>query len=475
MSAAQLPPVSDVAEHDLLFSSATRIAKAIRLRTVSCRAVIDAHIERIKAVNPQINAVVQLAEARARAEATSADQAIERGERVGPLHGVPITIKDSFDTAGIISTAGTAGRKNHVPARDATVVARLRAAGAIVLGKTNTPELTIGTDTENALFGRTSNPYDLTRTPAGSSGGAAAIIAAGGSALDIGSDTAGSIREPAHVCGIAALKPTAGRVPRTGHIFPPGLGALDGLTQVGPMARYVEDLALVLPIIAGVDWQDAAVIPMPVLNLEAVQLAGLRVAFFDRVGELAPKPAIAQAIAATATALAKSGIAVEEACPEAIGLAGDLYGRLRNADGGAYLRRLLKQAGTEQPGTHLAARLQGLTPIGGAEFSALLEAVDDYRSRMLGFMKNYDAIICPPAVHTAWRHDTVFDDPYPLWVFSTSFNLTGWPCAVLRAGTTRDGLPIGIQVAGRPWREDVVLALAQHIESLMVGYVRPAL
>ena len=171
--------------------------------------------------------MVQLAAQRAQTEAQAADAQLARGEARGPLHGVPITIKDSLDTAGIVSTGGTTGRREFIPDHDATVVRRLRAAGAIILGKTNTPELTLSFETGNEVYGRTNNPFDVARTSGGSSGGAAAIIATGGSPLDIGSDTGGSIRVPAHCCGITGLRPTSGRVPRTGHIVPYGLGSLD--------------------------------------------------------------------------------------------------------------------------------------------------------------------------------------------------------------------------------------------------------
>src|SRR5206468_535876 len=168
-------------------------------------------------------------------------------------------------TAGVRSTGGTQGRATFIPQQDATVVARLRSAGAVLLGKTNTPELTLSFETDCPLFGRTSNPYDLTRSSGGSSGGAAAIIAAGGSPLDLGSDTGGSIRVPSHMCGIAGIRPTSGRVPRTGHIIPPG-GMLDSLTTIGPMARFVDDLILTLPLVAGVDWRDPAIVPAPLYD-----------------------------------------------------------------------------------------------------------------------------------------------------------------------------------------------------------------
>src|SRR5690242_12583048 len=219
----------------------TRLAALIRDREVSSVEAVTACLDRIAEVNPRLNAVVSLAPD-ALEQARSADAAIARGDLVGPLHGVPCTLKDSLDTAGLRTTAGTIGWRERVPDHDATVVARVKSAGAIVLGKTNTPEFTWSDETDNDVFGRTSNPYDLTRTPGGSSGGAGAIVAAGGAPFDIGSDTGDSIRQPAHVNGIAGIKPTQGRVPRTGHW--PGFGGIVGsLQQLGPLARRVDDLA----------------------------------------------------------------------------------------------------------------------------------------------------------------------------------------------------------------------------------------
>ena len=280
---------------DLVFQSATRLARAIRAKQVSSREIVDACLERITAVNPELNAVVQLRADEARSEADGADATLARGEIRGPLHGVPMTIKDSFDTAGVITTYGTAGRASYVPEQDATVVSRLREAGAILIGKTNTPELTLSVETDNEVYGRTNNPYDLARTSGGSSGGAAAIVAAGGSPFDIGSDMAGSVRMPAHCCGIAGIKPTTGRVPRTGHMLPPG-GVLGPLIQVGPMARYVEDLALVLPLLPGVDWRDPAVVPMPMGAPDDVELDGLCIAVYTDNGIFSPTDAIADTV-----------------------------------------------------------------------------------------------------------------------------------------------------------------------------------
>ncbi len=241
--------------------SATWLARAIAAREVGSLEAVDACLARIETVNPRINAVVRLADD-ARDRARRADADLDAGAPRGPLHGVPFTIKDSLDTAGVVTTAGTIGWRDRVPERDATVVARLRAAGGILLGKTNTPEFTWANETDNDVYGRTSNPYDLERTTGGSSGGSAAIVAAGGAPFDIGSDSGNSIRQPAHLCGVAGIKPTSGRVPRTRH-WPGPDGLFESFTQLGPIARRVEDLELVLPLIAGPDGEDPHVVPVP--------------------------------------------------------------------------------------------------------------------------------------------------------------------------------------------------------------------
>ena len=206
-------------DNDITMKSATELASAVRGKQLSSKSVVEAHLEQIAKVNPKLNAVVQLTAETARKEADEADAALARGEIKGPLHGVPVTIKDTLETTGVICTGGTKGRANYVPKADATAVARLRAAGAIILGKTNVPELAGAIETDNLVYGRTNNPYDLARTPGGSSGGESAIVAACGSPLGLGTDAGGSIRIPAHFCGLAAIKPTSGRVPRTGQ-FP---------------------------------------------------------------------------------------------------------------------------------------------------------------------------------------------------------------------------------------------------------------
>src|SRR5210317_176418 len=289
--------------NDLIYWSASALARAMRAGDLCSREIVELSLARIDEVNPQINAVVQRVDERALDEADECDRLAARGRFRGPLHGVPITVKDSLDTPAIVSTGGTLGRRDYLPQHDAPVVARLRAAGAVLLGKTNTPELTLSGETNNLIYGRSLNPFDLARSPGGSSGGSAAIIACGGSALVLGSDTGGSIREPAHLCGLTGIKPTSGRTPRSGHIVPHAAGVMDSLTQIGPMARYVEDLVLALPIICGPDGRDPAVVPVPVGNPAEVDLSKLRIAWYADNGILAAAEDIQRVVTETAAKL----------------------------------------------------------------------------------------------------------------------------------------------------------------------------
>lgn len=453
---------------DLIFASVKDLAQAIKAKAVSSEEVVKAYLQRIEAVNGQLNAVVQLTPDKAIDQAREADAAISRGDIKGLLHGIPITIKDSFETAGMISTGGTKGRATFVPDQDATVVARLRASGAILLGKTNTPELTLAGETDNFVYGRTNNPYDLSRTPGGSSGGPAAIVATGGSPLDLGSDTAGSIRIPAHYCGIAGIKPTSGRVSRTGHIISFDMGALDRLTQIGPMARFVEDLILTLPIIAGPDWCDPAIVPMPLGDPNSVDIERLRGAFFVDNGIAQPSAATSEVIQIAVQALADAGMVVEENRPPEIEQSAVIWDQLLTADGGVKVGRLLQTAGTAHmhlsiQWTH-AAKAMSMT-----EYSDLLTRWNLFRSRMLSFMKRYDLIICPASPSPAVLHGEVRG---PDFSYTKAFNLTGWPSLVFRGGTSSEGLPIGVQLVARPWREDVALAAGRYLEPILGGWKR---
>jgi len=460
---------------ELIFASATEQAKAIREKQISSEELVQACLARIADVNPKLNAVVQLTAATALAQAREADRALAQGEIKGPLHGVPFTLKDAIETAGVICTAGTLGRAAYVPKEDATVVKRLRAAGGVLLGKTNCPEFGWAWECDNLIYGRTNNPYGLSLSPGGSSGGESAIIAAGGSPFGLGSDAGGSVRFPAHCTGIAAIKPTSGRVPRTGHFPSPG-GLIDALWQIGPLARSVGDLNTLLPIITGVDWRDPAIIPMPLGDATKVDLEGLRVAFHTDNGiETATRETI-EAVKNAASALEASVAAVEEARPPGIEQTYEIYLTLFTADGGAGLEELLEMAGTKKvhPLLQRALDLQRSHAKSMAAFGALIGRWDAFRRSLLSFMEEFDVIVCPVCSFPGMVHGSTYDR-LPAFSYTMTYNLSGWPAAVVRAGTSREGLPIGVQIVARPWREDVALAVAAKIERALGGYQRPPL
>jgi amidase len=451
------------------------MAEAIRRKEVSSEELVREHLRRIEEVNPKLNAVVQVRTEAALREAREADQALARGEVRGPLHGVPFTIKEAWETEGMIWSGGTLGRAQYRGSVDSTVVARVRAAGGIALGATNLPELSLAFEADNLVYGRTNNPYDLSRTPGGSGGGGAAIIAVGGSPLEIGADAGGSIRLPCHFSGIAGLRPSTGRVPLTGY-FPPPLGVFPLVTAAGPMARKVEDLRLVLPIVAGPDWRDPDVVPAPLGNAHAVVLKKLRAAFHTDNGVVAPTPETVEVVRSAARALNDAGAVVDDARPAGIEQCLEIFLGLFSADGGAGIRMLLKTSETTRvhPLTEALLRQLEAHSLSSAQFGELLARRDVYRSAMLSFLEKYDVILCPACAVPAIPHGTCWNsDTMPAFSYTMAHNLTGWPGAVVRCGTSPEGLPIGVQIVARPWREDVALAVAEHLETVMGGWKRP--
>jgi amidase len=461
---------------DITLKSAGELASAIRSKQLSSWVVVEAHLEQIAKVNPKLNAVVQLTADAARKEADEADAALARGEIKGPLHGVPVTIKDTLETIGVICTGGTKGRANYVPQADATAVARLRAAGGIILGKTNVPELAGAAETDNLVYGRTNNPYDLARTPGGSSGGESAIVAACGSPLGLGTDAGGSIRIPAHFCGLAAIKPTSGRVPRTGQ-FPMPMGARNAVFHVSLIARKVDDLALALPLIAGPDFRDHSIVGMPLLDSKAVTLRGLKLAYFDDDGAVTPTKEISAAVRDSARAFMEAGVTVEESRPADAAKAATVYHDMSRRDGGAGTRAFLKNIGSD-PISPLFEK--ALTYYVAPAFANTTEAMaafvrwDAFRNSMLRFIENYDAVLSAVAPYPALPHGTSFEEQNRRGLgYAQMHNLTGWPSATVRVGTSPEGLPLGVQVAARPWREDVALALVSHLERTFGGWKKP--
>lgn len=470
-AAAAKAPIPD----DPLYTSATRLAAMIREKKISSVELVKLHMARIDAVNPKINAVVAKCYERALQEAKRADEATAAGKSFGPLHGVPCTMKDSHDTVGVVSTGGTLGRKDFIPGRDATYVQRCRAAGAILLGKTNTPEFTLSGQTTNLIYDKTHNPYKLGYQPGGSTGGGAAIIAAGGSPFDIGTDFGGSIRGPAHFCGIAGIKPQMGRVPRTGHIVDFG-GYFDSYQVIGPMARWVEDLDLILPLISGPDQLDAAIIPMPWSDPKSVDLKSIKVAFYIENGsrELCTPETVA-AVRKVVDLFQSLGVTIVEDAPvDLIKESQDIRNALSTADGRGWVKRMIKKHNTKQVSPVIS--LVDSPRCDTNEFTRLAEAMDANRSKFLQWVQPYDLIICPanrtPA--TPWPDSPRWTPPEPgNYGYTATYNNTGWPGTVVRAGTSPEGLPIGVQLITKPWREDISLAAAAFVEAGTGGYQRP--
>ena len=456
--------------------TAGQMAGAIREGRASSEEIVGACLARIDEVNPDLNAVVLLRRDAALSEARKADAALAAGRQPGALHGVPITIKDAYEIAGVVSTGGTLGRRDFVPTEDATVVARLRGAGAIVLGKTNLPEISMGFESSNLVYGRAKNPFDLSRTPGGSTGGEAAIIAAGGSPMGMGSDAGGSIRWPSHCCGIAGLKPTTGRVPRTGH-WPPFAGVFSLVTQPGPMARSVDDLALALRIIAGPDGRDPTTVPVALGDPDAVRLDGLRAAFHDDNGVATPTPELRDAARRAAAALADAGAAVEEDRPAALAETPALHASVMGADAGQVARAILEEAGSPEMDPDLQARIAMMSPeaVPVKDFMDDLASLEGYRGRMLEFMGGYDVMIGPAAPVPAALHHHGYDGFPESGSYSHAYNLAGWPALVIRGGTSPEGLPLGVQVISTPWREDVVLAVGAHLQRVLGTFPGPVI
>jgi amidase len=461
----------------LLPLSAKQQAALIRARQISSVELVEAHLDHISQVNPRINAAIDVLADSAIAGARAADQSLARKDEViGPLHGVPFSIKDSIELAGTMCTAGTSGRaRAPKSASDATLVARLRGAGAIPIAKTNLPDLLFAFESDNLLFGRTNNPYEVTRTSGGSSGGEAALIAACGSPIGLGSDAAGSVRVPAAFCGIAGIKPTSGRLPRTGH-FPPAGGWIERLWQIGPMARHVEDVAFMMSLLVDSVQSDPTVIRMPFDDPAQVDLSKLRVAFYTDNGYAPTDPEVAQVIRAAAHALTGVVQAVREDRPSVLACAYDLEMKVLGADGGDSLRRYLEHLGSTELHPLLTGWLERLesyrTDLAG--FQDYWSELDRYQAEMFAFLRNYDAILCPVYTQPALPHGaSILDHNFRGFSHTMAYNLTGWPAAVVRCGESARGLPVGVQIAAKPWREDVALAVAGCLEKAFGGWKQP--
>ncbi|MGA2744722.1 MAG: amidase [Candidatus Sulfotelmatobacter sp.] len=461
---------------DLTFLPAAEMAKQICEKNISPVELADAHLAKIERLNPRLNAFVHVDAERVRREARAAELSVMSGKALGPLHGVPVSIKSSLDVAELRCEAGTRLRAGHTATQDAPLVERLRHAGAIVLGVTNTPELLMAWETDNLLYGRTNSPWDIERTPGGSSGGEAAAIAAGMSAGGVGSDGGGSIRVPAHFCGICGLKPTPGRIPSTGH-FPASGGPFALLGVVGPMARAVADLKALFEVMQGPDEGDTCAAPVPLRWPADAEVKKLRVGYFEDDGRTPVTEETRAAVRIAAEALRSAGFEVEPFRPEGLEEARVLWKKFFVTAGGMLIRPIFR--GREH---ELSPMLKQFLEWSAAEpplsAETLLEAWigrDLLRAKFFAQMRRYPVLLCPAAAIPAFRHGerswTIGGKTVSYldaWSYTEWFNLLGNPAAVVPVSHSVagewEGLPIGVQLVGRPWEEEQVLAVAAVLE-----------
>ncbi|MFY9562019.1 MAG: amidase [Terriglobales bacterium] len=461
--------------------SASRIASGIRSKAISPVEVARVHLERIERLNPKLNAFVDWQPEVVLQLARNAERAVMRGDALGPLHGVPVSIKASIDVAGHRCEAGTRLRAGYIAAQDAPLVSRLRAAGALILGVTNTPEMLMAWETDNLLYGRTNNPWDLTRTAGGSSGGEAAAIAAGLSAGGVGSDGGGSIREPTHFTGICGLKPTPGRIPSTGH-FPKSGGPFALLGVVGPMARTIEDVRILFQVMTGADDGDPCSAPVEVREIHEPELRTVGIGFFVDDGRTPVTAETSSAVTHAARILSQSGLQVEQFRPEGLEEARQLWWKFFGVAGGMILGPMLR--GHESELSPLLREFSSWTSAEPAHTGESLLATwlgrDDVRERVLLQMRKYPVLLCPTASIPAFRHGerewqvqgkTV--KYLDAWSYCEWFNLLGFPAVVVPMGRSAESLPIGVQIVGRPWEEELVLAVAAVLEKSQGPWPQP--
>ncbi len=440
---------------------------------LSARELAEHYLGRIAEVDERLHAVVASDPEVVLKRADEADLARRAGDR-RPLLGLPVTIKDSIDVAGLPCTGGSFARAGYVPAYDATVVRRLRDAGAIVLAKTNVPEYSSAYETDNAVHGRTNHPFDPSRTPGGSSGGEAALAGADATPLGIGTDGGGSLRVPAHYCGVVGLRPTVGRVPDTGTWPQTRAGGYMDLFCVGPIARFTEDIGLVLPVISGPDWQDPYAVPAPLRDPAAVNLKGLRVGVFADDPQLGVSCGTLAALARAGRVLAEAGAAVEEVAAPWDDDPTELFFACVAADGGAQVRADLAAAqGRHHPlMSGLLDAVSARRPT-ASEWFSVQARVFALRAAVRAMASEVDVLLCPvvagPAPHHGQPPGGLPPEQYGefrAFDYVHLIALGGLPAASVPAGR-EGGLPIGVQVAAAPYREDLVLAAGAALEAAL--------
>jgi Asp-tRNA(Asn)/Glu-tRNA(Gln) amidotransferase A subunit family amidase len=465
--------------NELVLLSATQQLGQLRKGLVSAAVLAEAHIDQIERLNPLVNAIVDFDAERVRAQARALDAAKAPH---GPLHGLPVTVKSSISAAGHLCEIGSTIHRGDMPEEDAPVVARLRAAGAVILGATNCPEFLMAYETDNLLHGRTSNPWDLARSPGGSSGGESAAIAACMSAAGLGSDSGGSVRLPAHFTGICSLKPTPGRVPGRGHL-PPCVGPFSVLGAIGPMARTMEDVALLFDTLSGHDSIDPASAPVSLRKPSLTDLREQTIGYFEDDGLVPVTHETRAAIQDSVRALRESGFRVESFRPHTLELLRKLWWKFFVRCGAMFYQPAIR--GKETQLSPIFREFLSIAAIDGPlDGTDLLDAwaeLDLLRSKTLREMESYPVLLCPVASIPAFRHgerswtvegrEVAYLDAvrHTQW-----FNVLAAPAAVIPVGQSSEGLPIGVQIVARPYEDEVALVVANVLDKAF-GYKPPPL
>ena len=455
---------------DLVLLPAVRQLEMLRAREISIAELAEAHIGQIERLNPRLNVFADFDAERVRGHVRAMDGVAESAR--GPLYGLPVTVKSSIATAGYKCEIGSAFHRGDVPAEDAVVVARLRAAGALILGTTNCPEFLMAYETANGLHGRTCNPWDLERTPGGSSGGESAAIAAGMSAGGLGSDSGGSVRVPAHFTGICSLKPTPGRIPGRGHL-PPCVGPFATLGAIGPMARTMTDIQLMFATLSGQDDADPASPPVGLRSWSIDELRRIRVGVFEDDGLTPVTAETLAAVNAAAEALRAAGFKVERFRPRTLEQLRKLWWTFFVQCGAMFYEP--ETRGRRERLSPIFREFLGIAeragPLTSTELLNAWAEMDLLRSKMLEEMREFPVLLCPVASIPAWKHgerEWIVDGEKVEYLDSVSytqwFNTLGAPAAVVPVGRSAEGLPIGVQVVARPFEDEVALGVAAVVD-----------
>ncbi len=463
--------------NDVVLATAARQLELVRAGQISVMELAGAHIQQIERLNPELNAFADFDAERVRAQARQLD---EVREPRGALHGLPVTIKSSIATAGYRCEIGSLLHKGEIPAEDAVVVARLRAAGALILGTTNCPEFLMAYETANLLRGRTRNPWDLERTPGGSSGGESAAIASGMSAAGLGSDSGGSVRVPAHFTGICSLKPTPGRIPGRGHL-PPCVGPFSILGAIGPMARTIGDVAVLFRALSGQDLLDPVSPPVALREPSPEELRAKAIGFFEDDGLVPVTPETRAAVNDAARALREAGFRVEPFRPRTLEPLRKLWWKFFVQCGAMFYEPEIR--GKREKLSPIFNEFLGFAeaagPLNAAQLLNAWAELDLLRAKTLAEMREYPVLLCAVASIPAFRHDErswTIDGKsvgYLDAMRSTQwFNTLACPAAVVPVGTSPEGVPIGVQIVARPFEDETALGIAAVVDAAF-GYRRP--